>query len=78
MDVYIETDSFTNLGSTINKNGGTEEYVKARIQKPIVAFIMLRKSWRAKKIKINTKLKWTDKVPNTTLWKRTKQIPIEN
>ena len=23
-------------------------------------------------------LKWTDKVPNTTLWKTTKQLPIEN
>ena len=81
---------------------------------------MLRKIWRAKRIKINTKLrlfnsnvkavllygaeiwrttqktlkkiqtfinkclrrilhlKWTDKVPNTTLWKTTKQLPIEN
>ncbi|KAK2193424.1 hypothetical protein NP493_13g09038 [Ridgeia piscesae] len=40
-----ETDSFTSLGSTINKNGGTEEDVKARIQKARVAFIMLRKMW---------------------------------
>ena len=23
-------------------------------------------------------LKWTDKVPNTTLWKTTKHLPIEN
>ena len=115
-----ETDAFTYLGSTINKTGGTEEDVKARIQKARVAFIMLRKIWRAKRIKINTKLrlfnsnvkavllygaetwrttqktlkkiqtfinkclrrilhlKWTDKVPNTTLWKTTKQLPIEN
>ena len=34
-----ETDSFTYLGSRINKNGGTEEDVKARIQKARVAFI---------------------------------------
>ena len=115
-----ETDAFTYLGSTINKTGGTEEDVKARIQKARVAFIMLRKIWRAKRIKINSKmrlfnsnvkavllygaetwrttqktlkkiqtfinkclrrilhLKWTDKVPNTTLWKTTKQLPIEN
>ena len=115
-----ETDSFTYLGSTINKNGGTEGDVKARIQKARVAFIMFRKMWRARHIKINTKLKifnsnvkavllygsetwrttqktlkriqtfinkclrrilhlkWTDKVPNTTLWKTTKQLPIEN
>ena len=37
-----ETDSFTYVGSTINKNGGTEEDVKARIQKARVAFIMLK------------------------------------
>ena len=115
-----ETDSFTYLGSTINKHGGTEEDVKARIQKARVAFIVLRKIWRAKQIKTNTKLrifnsnvkavllygsetwrstqktlkriqtfinkclrrilhlKWTDKIPNTTLWKMTKQLPIEN
>ena len=111
---------FTYIGSTINKNGGTEEDVKARIQKARVAFIMLRTIWKAKQIKTNTKLrifnwnvkavllygsetwqstqktlkiiqtfinkclrrilhlKWTDKVPNTTLWKITKQLPIEN
>ncbi|KAK2172900.1 hypothetical protein NP493_920g00000 [Ridgeia piscesae] len=35
-----ETDSFTYLGSTINKNGDTDVDVKARIQKARVAFIM--------------------------------------
>ena len=50
-----ETDSFTYLGSTMNKNGGTEEDVKATIQKARVAFIMLRQIWKAKQIKINTK-----------------------
>ena len=52
-----ETDSFTYLGSTINKNGGTEEDVKARIQKARVPFIILRNIWRAKQIKTNTKLR---------------------
>ena len=52
-----ETESFTYLASTINKNGGTQEDVKARIQKARVAFIMLRKLWRAKQIKITTKLR---------------------
>ncbi|KAK2183276.1 hypothetical protein NP493_316g02064 [Ridgeia piscesae] len=51
-----ETDSFTYLGSTINKHGGPEEDVKARIQKARVAFIM-RTIWRAKQIKNNTKLR---------------------
>ena len=115
-----ETDSFTYLGSTINKHGGTAEDVKARIQKARVQFIMLRIFLRAKQIKTNTKLrifnsnvkavllygsetwrstqktlkriqtfinkclrrilhlKWTDKISNTTLWKMTKQLPIEN
>ena len=55
---YIErratgtTDAFTYLGSTINKTGGTEEDVKARIQKARVAFIMLRKIWRAKRMRV--------------------------
>ena len=52
-----ETDSFTYLGSIINKHGGTAEDVNARIQKARVAFIMLRKIWRAKQIKTNTKLR---------------------
>ena len=52
-----ETDSFTYLGSTINKRGGTIEDFKARIQKARVAFIMLRKIWTAKQIKTNTKLR---------------------
>ena len=113
-----ETYSFTYMGSTINKNGGTEEYVKARIQKARVAFMKLRTIWRAKQIKTNTKLRifnstavllygsetWrstqktlkriqtlfnkclrrilhlqlTDKISNTTLWKMTKQLSIEN
>ena len=47
-----ETDSFTYLGSTINKNGRTEEDVKARIQKARVVFITLRNIWRAKQSKL--------------------------
>ena len=43
-----ETDAFTYLGSTINNTGGTEEDVKARIQKARVAFIMLRKKLESK------------------------------
>ena len=52
-----DTDSFAYLGSTINKNGGTEEDVKAMIQKARVAFIKLRKKLEAKQIKLNTKLR---------------------
>ncbi|KAK2185503.1 hypothetical protein NP493_232g00024 [Ridgeia piscesae] len=81
---------FTYLGSTINKNGGRGEDVKARILKARVVFIMLITIWGAKQ---DTKriqnfikeslcrilhLKWTDKVSNITLWKWTKQLLIEN
>ena len=45
------------LGSSINKSGGTEEDVKARIQKARVAFLILRKVWKAKQIKPNIKLR---------------------
>ena len=48
-----ETDSFKYLGSIINKSRGTEEYVKARIQKARVALLI----WKAKQIKLNTKLR---------------------
>ena len=41
-ELLEETDSFTYMGSTINKDGGTEKDVKARIQKARgVAFIIL-------------------------------------
>ena len=40
-----ETDSFTYLGSTKNKNGGTEEDVKARIKKARVTHIIVINSW---------------------------------
>ena len=52
-----ETDSFKYLSSIINKSGGTEEDVKARMQKARVAFLILRKIWKAKQIKLNTKLR---------------------
>ena len=52
-----ETDLFTYLGSKINKNGGTEEDVKARIRKERGAFIMLRTNGKTKQIKLNTKLR---------------------
>ena len=38
-----EVDSFTYLGSIINLQGGTDEDVKARIQKARTAFVILRK-----------------------------------
>ena len=51
-----ETESFTHLGRTINKNEGTKEAFKARIHKARVAFIMLGKICRAKQIKTNLRI----------------------
>ena len=51
-----ETDSFKYLGSIINKSGGTEEDVKARIQKARVAFLILRQIWKAKQM-VSKKIK---------------------
>ena len=52
-----ETDSFTYLGSIIYMSGGTEEEdIKSRIQKARMAFLILKKIWKSKQIKLNTKL----------------------
>ena len=53
-----ERDTLVHIHEQYNKkNGGTEENFKARIQKARVAFLMLRKIWRANQIKINTKMR---------------------
>ena len=52
-----EVDSFTYLGSVINKVGGTDEDIKVRIQKARGAFAMLRNVWAAKELKMDTKLR---------------------
>ena len=52
-----EVDSFTYLGSIVDKKGGTEADVKARIGKAKNAFIQLQKVWKASKISLRTKLR---------------------
>ncbi|GFR83524.1 hypothetical protein ElyMa_005977300 [Elysia marginata] len=52
-----EVDSFTYLGSVIDKEGGTENDVKARIGKARPAFTMLKNIWSSKCICLNTKLR---------------------
>jgi hypothetical protein len=52
-----EVDKFTYLGSMMTSTGGTEDEVKARIQKANTAFIQLYPVWRAREISIETKLK---------------------
>ena len=55
-----EVDSFTYLGSIVDKKGGTEADIKARIGKARNAFIQLQKVWKSSKISLRTKLRLFD------------------
>ena len=52
-----DVESFTYLGSIINKQGGVEEDVKTRIQKARQAFIGLRHVWSSKVFTEKTKIR---------------------
>ena len=52
-----EVESFTYLGSIVDKEGGTEADVKARIGKARSAFIQLRNIWKSSKIGQKTKIR---------------------
>jgi hypothetical protein len=52
-----EVDKFTYLGSMMTGTGGTEDEVKAWIQKANEAFIQLYPVWRARDVSIGTKQK---------------------
>ena len=52
-----EVDSFTYLGSVIDKGGGTDVDVGARISKARAAFNMLGNIWKSKEIRTETKLR---------------------
>ena len=52
-----EDESFVYLGSTITKQGGTDEDVTSRIGKARGAFIMLKKVWTSKEISTETKMR---------------------
>ena len=52
-----EVEAFTYLGSIVNKNGGTDADVKARIGKARAVFLQLRNIWNAKAISTHTKLR---------------------
>ena len=51
-----DVDSFTYLGSIVSKTGGTDEDVKARIQKARNAFLMMKNIWKSGNIRLQTKL----------------------
>ena len=50
-------ESFTYLGSIVDQKGGTESDVKSRIGKARAAFIILKKLWQSKTVKLATKLR---------------------
>ena len=52
-----DVDTFTYLGSIINRKGGTEEDIKARIQKARGAFVTLKNIWKTSQIKTKTKIR---------------------
>ena len=52
-----EVESFTYLGSTIDINGGSDADVRARIGKARSAFVLLKKIWESKELKLQTKVK---------------------
>ena len=49
-----EVDSFIYLGSAVDRQGGTDRDVTARIGKARVAFVMLKNIWSSKEIKIRS------------------------
>lgn len=52
-----EVDLFTYLGSTVSKTGGTDEVVKATINKARQAFAILRAVWTSNNLSCGTKLR---------------------
>ena len=53
-----EVEAFTYLGSVIDKQGGTDADVKARIRKARSAFVQLRNIWSSKELTSNTKVRF--------------------
>ena len=52
-----EVESFTYLGSVMDKSGGTDADVKARIGKARSAYNMLKKVWNSREIRMSTKVR---------------------
>ena len=52
----LDVESFTYIGSIINKTGGTEEDIKSRIGKARHVFVTLEPVWNSRNIIIKTKL----------------------
>ena len=74
-----EVDSFTYLGSIIDRQGGTDSDVTARVGKARAAFIILKNIWSSKEIATTTKVRiFNSNVKSILLygsetWRRTKR-----
>ena len=66
-----EVDSFIYLGSAVDRQGGTERDVTARIGKVRVAFVMLKNIWSSKELKDKnqTSIQKIQAFFNTCLWR---------
>ena len=75
-----QVDRSTYLGSIASKTGGTDEDVKARINKTRQAFAILTPVWRSKNLSFRTKLRlFNSNVKSVLLygaetWRRTKKL----
>ena len=75
-----EVDSFFYLGSAIDRQGGTDRDVTARIGKAGAAFVMLKNIWASKEISMRTKLRiFSSNVKSVLLygsetWRKTKTM----
>ena len=75
-----EVESFVYLGSVIDKQGGTDRDVAARIGKARGAFVTLKNIWAAKEINLKTKIRIFNSNVKTVLlygcetWRTTKKM----
>ncbi|XP_068713224.1 uncharacterized protein [Montipora foliosa] len=75
-----EVESFVYLGSVVDRQGGTDRDVTARIGKARAAFVMLKSIWASKEISTRTKLRiFNSNVKSIRLygceiWRTTKTI----
>ena len=75
-----EVEEFTYLGSKIDRLGGTDADVKARIGKARTAFTSLKNIWKSRQISIKTKLRFFNSNVKSVLlygsetWRTTKKI----
>ena len=73
------TDKFTYLGSTISQNALIDDEISARIDKASGSFGKLTKRlWSERGVRLATKIKWPDMIPNTEVLQRCAQNGIEH